>query len=623
MVKFKQLPIVVIALGWWTLTRPYRGISHDGLFYTAQALKRLYPEQYAKDVFFLYGSQDNFTLFSGLQAWLTGQLGVERAFLLLTVAGAVLWLYALLALLKRWLSPILLVSAIVLILSLDSYYAGFDLIAYGERFATPRIFSEALVLLALSWWLEGRRLIAYCAVAGATLLHPLIALAGIGVFAWAGLRARAAHPQVLWLVLLGAGLLGMQLLVWLEVSPWLDPFWRQLVAYRSPFVFPSLWSLNDWLRLALDASLLWLVSRYVSGEPGMLATWILPVLALAMLWALGAGVMGVQLAVAVQFQRVQWLAHLLAISLAAPLCLSLWRSSGAWDRYLAVGVGTSLVFPLSLGGVVLPIVYGLYRWARFRMPDKLPGRGLSLLLFVSFPLTGLCLWLFVLTSDLILAPILYDRPVWLLVLVQPPVAMGVFFAGYIPLARRNWGRTGLWVYASCLLLVGLLNWDVRKPWRTYDQPERTAAIAAVKSLIPPDAVVYWESGLFVSPDNQVWLDKGLEQTWFWLQRSHYASFDQAAGNVFFRPTGVEIFRRIAHLQQWGFRDDNLDWSERNDPPEKKPLTETRLRGVCSDPVLDYVITDSALPSARLGFRDPLTGRRFSVYACEAFRSGKS
>lgn len=614
-------PVVMVAAAWWLLTRPYHGIFHDGLLYTAQALNRLHPGQYAQDVFFLYGSQDDFTLVSVFYAWLIGQLGMDRAFLLLTVAGAALWSCALLRLLRRWLPAFPLAASLILVLSADPHYGGFEVFSFGERFASPRVLSEALVLLALSYWLEGRRLVAGCAVTGAALLHPLIALAGMGVMIWAVLRTRVARTRTLWLALLAAGLSGMQLALWTGFSPRLDPAWQQLVAQRSPFVFPHLWTLGDWLRVALDVSLLWLASRHVPDEPGRLASWVLPVFALAMLLTLAAGAMGVQLAVAAQLQRMQWLAHLLALALAVPLCLGLWRSGGR-ERYLAAGVAGSLVFPLNLGGLVLPAAYGLYRWAAYRLPDQTLGRGLSLILLTAVPGAGLALWLFYFASNLILASAVNERPGWLWTFIQAPVALGVMLAGYALARRLRLDRGWLWGYGACVLVVGIYHWDLRKPWSTvYDQPGRAAAIASAQALIPEDAVVYWESGVYVTPDNLARLDKGFERAWFWLRRSNYASFDQAAGSVFYRNTAMEAARRAAHLRQWGFRDGNLDWGERRKPPQKFRLTMARLQGVCTDPVLDFVITDTMLPAASLSFQDPPTGRKFSVYDCRALRQG--
>lgn len=615
------LMALCVAIAWWLLTRPYQGIWHDGLLYTAQALKHLYPERYGHDIFFLFGSQDDFTIFSFFHSWLIDLLGIDHAFLLLTVIGGAIWLYALLVLLRRWLSGIPLIATLILVLSSDAHYAGFDLFLYGEGFATPRVFAEGLVLLSIPLWLDRERLKAVFIVAAAALLHPLIALAGIGIMCWSALCHYVKRPILFWWVVFGAGLLGLQLLVWSGISPYLDPLWRQLVELRSPFIFPHLWNLTNWLRLALDAMLLWMATRYVREEPGRLAGVVLPVLVLAILWALAAGVMGVQLAVAAQLPRVQWLAHLLALALTVPLCLHLWRSGGPYDRYLAVGVASSLIFPLNFGGGVLPVAYGLYRWAGYRLGGRPIPRGLHLLLLITVPLMGVALWLFQFGSKLVMAQMSGNNPVWLIVMKQAPVAMGLSLGLYVALKRLKWEQAGLWLYGLSLLAVGILNWDVRKPWGIYEQAARSEAIAPVKEIIPEHAVVYWEKGVFVNPDGGMQFGGGVAETWLWLNRAHYASHIQAAGNVFYRQTALEISRRIAHIRRWGFQGETLDWMKRNKIPKIHSLTEAQLTGVCSDPILDFVIADTKLPAERLSFRDPLTDRKFSVYDCRAMRAG--
>lgn len=608
----------LIAVAWWLLTRPYMGIWHDGLFYTAQALKHLYPAQYAQDVFFLYGSQDDFSLFSSMHAWLIGWLGIDRAFLFLSLLGAAIWLYALLRLLRRWLAGRQLIAALILVLSADPHYAGFDVFSYGEKFATPRLFAEALVLLSLSLHLENRRPSAWGALAAAAFLHPLIALAGGAVLAWSAMRRIAQPPIVLWAALLVLGVLGMLLLVWVGLTPRLDSVWYQQLELRSPFLFPNLWALTDWLRVMLDVGLLFLAAHYLSSGSGKLASWILPVFTLALLWACFAAWVGIQLPVAAQLARMQWLAHLLALALTVPLCVHLWRSPSVWKNYLALGIVSSLLFPANLGGLILPLIYGLYLWAQHRMPGQIPVRHLSLLL-ICLPLTGLALWLFNFALNMELVRLFGGQPVWLKVFTAPPVAIGLFVALCFFVDRLHMQSAGLWIYGLCLLAIGLISWNMHGSTGNHESVARAAAISPVKTLIPSNAVVYWESGTYTDTEHQLRLDEGLQHTWFWLQRAQYASFDQAAGGIFFRRTSLELTRRIEHLRKWKFRDDNLDWQDRHKPPQILTLTSMRLRGVCSDPILNYVITDTALPSSRLNFADPLTGRKFSVYDCTTLR----
>jgi hypothetical protein len=60
----------------WLLTHRYFGIQHDGLFYAVQALARITPDAYAGDIFFAFGSQDDYSLFSRLYAALIRSLGL-------------------------------------------------------------------------------------------------------------------------------------------------------------------------------------------------------------------------------------------------------------------------------------------------------------------------------------------------------------------------------------------------------------------------------------------------------------------------------------------------------------------------------------------------------------------
>ena len=58
---------------------PDAGIRHDGLLYTLQALRRLYPDALGGDLYFRYGSQDADTVISTAYALLAGRVGVTAA----------------------------------------------------------------------------------------------------------------------------------------------------------------------------------------------------------------------------------------------------------------------------------------------------------------------------------------------------------------------------------------------------------------------------------------------------------------------------------------------------------------------------------------------------------------
>src|SRR5690242_9345397 len=50
----------------WIATRPYFGIVHDSRFYMLEALHQINPARFASDLYFQFGSQDQFTVFAKL-----------------------------------------------------------------------------------------------------------------------------------------------------------------------------------------------------------------------------------------------------------------------------------------------------------------------------------------------------------------------------------------------------------------------------------------------------------------------------------------------------------------------------------------------------------------------------
>ena len=56
---------------------PYRGILHDSQLYAVQVMNRVEGGAYSDDLFFRYGSQDKFSVFSLVAAPLVRVLGLE------------------------------------------------------------------------------------------------------------------------------------------------------------------------------------------------------------------------------------------------------------------------------------------------------------------------------------------------------------------------------------------------------------------------------------------------------------------------------------------------------------------------------------------------------------------
>src|SRR5690606_15510553 len=159
------------------LLHRYWGIDHDAALYLGQGLLVRWPEIFDNDLFFLHGSQGQYTLFP----WLLAQTldAVDPALLFFWGGFAGLLLFAaaawhcLSALLPRgarywaWLG----------VLCLPSMYGVTTIFSYAEPFLTPRPFAEALCLLCIGLLARGRMALAFACLAAAALLHPLQAIA--------------------------------------------------------------------------------------------------------------------------------------------------------------------------------------------------------------------------------------------------------------------------------------------------------------------------------------------------------------------------------------------------------------------------------------------------------------
>ena len=235
------IPLVFI-LAMWIAARPYYGIIHDARLYMIQALHALQPARYDRDLYFRYGSQDAFTIFTSGYKWLVAWLGPATAHLAAAVGGGALWLAALFALVwtivpgrrERWLA----VAGAIL---LDPKYGG--IFNYGEAFATPRLFAEALVMAALALGVRGRAIVAWALLVLAGLVHPLAAAGGAGV-----LLVRAAIADRRAWIAIGAAA-GVALLVAaIGVEPFsrvltrYDDAWFKITETRAYFVLMTHWT---------------------------------------------------------------------------------------------------------------------------------------------------------------------------------------------------------------------------------------------------------------------------------------------------------------------------------------------------------------------------------------------
>lgn len=524
----------------WLATRPYGGVVHDAKLYAAQAIAWNDQARFAEDLFFAFGSQDGFSIFQRLYAPLVAGLGVPAAHAVALAVGHALWLGA------AWLLAAVLLPGMALrlwalaaLILLPRGYGFLATIGYGEPFVTPRLFAEAACLVALALALRGRWLAPAALVAGAALLHPLIAAPAAAVL------VLLASPPRLAAALVAAGV-GCAALVavlpagLLDRVGTMDPAWREVVAVRSPFVLVAAWSWVDHLRLVGQLLVALLVVLALDGPRRRLAGACLVVALGGLAVALLAGdIGGLRIVIAGQPTRAFWLLLAATQLLAVPALLRLRaegvlasRPAGALAVLLGVALLAAAVVPAASVAVPLPAAL-LLAWFALHRAGREPGAAATQRLWLGF---GLALAWAGFVAAAILLPLRQHVPEILLPSVRtvPLAAVGVALL-LAATAWRGAGRratAGLALAALLALGVAAATHDQRQPWQRFlesDAPARTG----LGAFLPADGRVVWEGGV--------------EFLWLVLQRPAHFSCLQGAGVAFFRGTAMEFAARAAAL----------------------------------------------------------------------------
>jgi len=518
--------LMLIAFSAWLYARPYTGVRHDGLLYLAQSLMRRWPEIYGSDFFFAHGSQDRYSIFSNIFSGLANHVGwvglVPVLLLLCQCAFAV----ALVVLLCR-LVPVPLAALGLMLAAASPFYGGFAMFAFGEPFLTARSMAEPLVLSALIAWYTGRVRWAVPLFALAALMHPLIALPGIGI---ALVMQAERTPRLWWLaltvpLLLGLAVAGVPGLEFL-VARFDDVWWAALGPNAA--VFPQQWAMRDWADLMFDLAVLAACSRLASPPVAALARAALLVAALGVCAATwGGDVFRLVLVSQAQLWRAQWVGHALACGLFPWLVWRL-RDRGpyAWLGLALIFAG--IAFRAQDNALFAPLLGALALWRAYRGPVKMTRAfGLFASAAVVFLIVAAA------ANDLYLSPTLgvargdeSELGYFQRLFESPGVAvvmlgMGCALALQLP-------RSAL-VVGALSVVVALGTWDRRSEWSKYvesqiDTPSHWDAI------IPPRAQVYWP--------------QDLQAPWLLIKRASYFNLPQGSGLIFQRGTAMDYqFRR--------------------------------------------------------------------------------
>lgn len=607
--------LFMLLLALWFFSHPYQGIWDDGVFYAVQALARLRPEVYGKDLFFLYGSQDEFTLFSPIYAAFIRLFGLDRAMPLILLSGYALWFGSTMLLAGRLLRGFPFWLGLVLVIAMPRSYGNVPM-EYAENFLTPRLIAEGLTLLSIALLLLEKRLASLAALAAAFAMHPLMALAGA---AFVGLYLACDRPKAA----LGIGALAsaaILLLGWMDAPPFgrlfsvMDKEWLQLAMARSDYVFWDKWRYEEWgNRSLLSFSLL---AAAAAAKGWQRRVFLLPLVigaaALLLFW-LGTSVFHNVLLIQLQTWRWLWLTQLFSYLAAAWLVGELWQRDRA-SRLLLLGFLTAWLTLDSIGGLLAVLVCGMFI-RHTRQPIVIPDRLASPLYALPVLATAWWLantWLQATSSTLTKtpgSPSLEFGLVWLMYFLS---AAGGVIAVLIFLAVWRYGadRRKPVHLAAVAVVVFLLMFSLAfldhqgtRP-RFYAHQALRDPMPSFSRLIPAGAVVYWEDGV--------------QMAWFGLSRASYASYAQTVGLIFNRQTAIEGKRRVDRLAALGVKDGIFAPAK-----NQAALPEGSFAGlvhVCHDPVLDYVILSKDFGAGVIELHvEKISGKYFYLYDCAQLR----
>lgn len=595
----------------WFAAHPYMGLWHDARLYAVEALARLEPGVYDRDLFLAFGSQGKYTLFPSLFAALIDWLGLERAAFALALPGKLLWFVSLVLLARRLVAAPAWPLGLVFVLAYPAFYDSHKVFSYGESFATPRVYAEALSMLALAVWLQGRRVWAWALVGIAGVLHPLIAIPAAVLLGVLALIAERPAGRVWFVPVLGV-LLGAAVLA---AAPELregllaryDAAWLHATRERNPYIFLDQWDADAFGRMVWIAVVLGVAAlRLDDKRGGMAGALLLTTMGLLTLSWLGMNVWENILLTQLQLWRVMWLAQLVALVLLGALLPVLWQSDYP-AKLLAAGLAAAgLADGWSAGFMAVAAVllaYGVRRAGARVDTASMLWKALPFLLVLPGTLAHLAAMPYWLLAN----EVFMEKPVWRTWLGDG-VLMLALGAAIHALARNSGPRVAkaLAGLGAIALSLAMATWAPSGSLANH--PERDALYARLRKDIPAGAVV---ASALPSVPKTVWFDLG---------RASYASQVQTAGGLFNRDTALEGVRRLALLHKAGFPRSQLDWQERAAEPASR-LSPTSAREACSDPGLDFVLLPGKWDGAR---QYAVRGHvAMSLYACTDFRKQRS
>ena len=582
----------------WLLRRTYSGLDDDAHLYAFQAIAQLHPDLGARDLFLAYGSQDQYTFFTPLYAWVISHIGLTLAEWSLTMAFHIWAAIAAWFIARRFTTYEYAWLVVGLVIMIPGLYGSRGVFEYGETFLTARLPAEALVLTGLALFLHGRTLWSFMAMVLATLMHPIIAAPGIGTLLLLSIPAQHRIRTILIGTAIAVVVLTATATNLLHL-PLIDGEWMSVVRERSFFVFVDTWELADWDWAALVLiTLTFAAFSFTTSARSLFATVALIGIA-GLALATIASAIPVELLLQGQPWRSMWLATYIAVISAVPTLLHCWRT-GIVARYSCLTLFAAWVFPTTWafpGIVAAPLA--LCALALYLLRDRIPSAYIRYVRWFGMSVVILAAATAVLSVTALLQlhfttnreSFAVERTRDLLALAFPGI-LAAWILWLVTIRSRLILAIAPLVVATIAVGTGA---RIYKPWSATAYEAAYASFAPWRAAIDHQRNVFW-------PGNPV-------GTWFLLESPSYLSTSQTAGVVFARETALEAKRRATVLTPFaGHPLFGISSGKRDAVTQLSPEV---LRQICADPVLGYVVTTQAIDV-------PPKGRwaKANLYSCD-------
>jgi hypothetical protein len=588
------------------LLRAYVSLAHDAILYAAQASNWLEPAVWQNDIFFRFGSQDQFTVFSKIVGPVLSVLNVEVAFAVLYCLGHLLFVSGVWAVAqvlvndRRWAFLGALMMGLVTV-----PFAGQGTFHIVEPYLTPRLVALPMGLWAMACGFQARYLRAAMCLVVAGAFHPLYIMGPflciLGMWLWP--RPRLLVATVIVAALGAAVVLGVPE-IGSKVFGTMEDDWKCVARTCTSYNFITEWEPEDAVGILVAAMVhglgLWLSPRLRGFCAACLAVMVIALVGsyLAEMLPYKLLFQGqpyralwvpqfLALPVAVEVLRLTWQAKLVP-SLAAVFAFLMVIASVHHDKYLglalgAAGVGAFLTHHRQprLGAIVgFAVAFSIAR-----LPEFLPVAIASFDSTSEFSIIPPTARLFIASG--------YAGPVARLVVA----GLLALLVSRFPLAIVPLMALGLGVVA-----VGSQT-DYASQYANPNQKNTAFVIEHLRQARTSNKrpTVYWpfqDGGIVKTP----WFGAGAEQ---------FVSWTQSSGVLFNRGTALEAHRRMKLVMPLEVGNDKSETVTSDDLVQRlfdprghktgggqvriPRATADDIRRLAQEPGLDWVVTRAHFP----------------------------